>query len=208
MIRPIAYKVWINDLSEGKFLKEDGPGYVLIKDKNVSRVSLIATIIRAYKSDDGNYYSIVIDDGFGSIRIKSWGDDTKLISEFEQGDLILFIGKVREYNNEIYLTPEIVRKTEANWEILRKLELIKEYGKPSTKVKEVVQEVTYEEPVEESNESIRQKILESIESMDNGEGVSVGEVSRDMNHEKVMLMINELLREGEIFEIKGRLKIV
>ncbi len=208
MIRPIAYKVWINDLSEGKFLKEDGPGYVLIKGKNVSRVNLVATIIRTYKSDDGNYYSIVIDDGFGSIRIKSWGDDTKLISEFEQGDLILFIGKVREYNNEIYLTPEIVRKTEPNWEILRKLELVKEYGKPTTKVKEVVQEVIYEEPIEESNESIRQRILELIEKLDRGDGVSVDEVSKDVNQDKAILMINELLREGEIFEIKGRLKVV
>ena len=49
-----------------------------------------------------------------------------IFDPFATGDIVDFVGKLREYQGEIYLVPEIIRKIDdQNYELLRELEIRK-----------------------------------------------------------------------------------
>ena len=133
-LRQVAYKVWISDILKNDFNTGSGewdPNYVVIGKNNVSRVNIIANIITNYTNEEGDYVSITIDDGSGSIQIKAWKEDVKSLKELSVGDTLLIIGRVKEYNTEKYLTAEIVKKlTNPEWLVYRKKELGKGYENP------------------------------------------------------------------------------
>lgn len=226
--RQIAYKVWISDLINGEYINPEGqwdPSYVKIKELKVSRVNIIANVINKYQNEDSSYISMVIDDGSDNISVKAWKDDIKLLKDVEVGDIVLTIAKVREYSGKIYLIPEIVRKLDKpEWIILRKKELISEFGDKKQEtghqiikneeefepgiLPEVVEESIFEE---ETSNSQRQKLLNTIEKNDKGDGAEITKVISESKIEesKAHNLIYELLKEGEIFEIKtGRLKLI
>lgn len=115
--------------------------HILFNSKKISRIYIIATVIQKFENDDNSYAAITIDDGSSDIRLKSWKDDTKLINNFMVGDLVLVIGRVRKYEDEIYISPEIVKKIDPNWELVHKLTLSNEA------VQEEKEEI-FEEPKE------------------------------------------------------------
>ncbi|MFH1376162.1 MAG: OB-fold nucleic acid binding domain-containing protein [Candidatus Woesearchaeota archaeon] len=227
--RQVAYKVWISDLINHDFIRQSGewdPNYVQIGNKKISRVNIIATVIEKSKADDGSYASLIIDDGSENVSVKAWKEDIKLIENVEIGTAILLIGRVREYNEKIYLSPEIVKPLDKlEWVELRKKELLKEYG-TATKFEEVKTEqpirqvegpkeilvATEEEIVEDiTTESDRQKILNDIEKLHGEDGVETEKVisNTDVEESRVRSIIQELLKEGEIFEISpGKIKII
>ena len=227
-IRQTAYKIWISDLLNKKVEKEEGewsPNYILINNKQVSRVNIVATVVMKYSSDDNNYSTLTIDDGSGDVQLKAWKEDISIFNDIDIGDPILVIAKIREYNSEIYLTPEIVKILDKQeWIEVRKRELIKLYGdRTSQEIKKTTREERIKEPqmkeieVEEvvSNNKVhlsgRQRILNSIENLDSEHGADIMKVieSSEIDEEKANLIIQELLKEGEIFEIRsGRLKII
>ena len=87
----------------------------------VSRVNIIAAMI--YKSEDFNYSSAVIDDGTGRIQLRSF-ENNAYFSKIDVGDIVLIIGKIREFNNEKYIVPEILKRiNNAKWVDVRRLEL-------------------------------------------------------------------------------------
>ena len=228
--RQTAYKVWLSDLINGNYVKNEGEwesNYVEVKDFQVSRINLVANVVFRFESDDENFCSVTLDDGSETIRVKTWKEDTSRLDGFKVGDIVMLIGRVREYNNEIYLTPEVVNKVEnPNWELVRKLELIKRCGKPSYEKKREVkveassvgtESVSEEKPVveedivEDGGDNKRQLILELITKNDSEEGVEMNEVVKEskLGEEEVTSIIDELLKEGEIFQPKqGRLKVI
>ena len=134
--RHIANRVWISDLYNGKFVEKESEldsSYVLLDNKKISRAYIIATVIQKFENEDMSYASITIDDGSSDIRIKAWKNDIDLISNSMIGDLILVVAKVKKYNDEIYLVPEIIKKIDPNWELVHKISLLK---RPKQEVKE------------------------------------------------------------------------
>ena len=216
LTRNTAYKVWISDLVSGKYSKgqeQFDSGYVDVKGKNISRVNLMGSVIDKFSGN--NYVSVNLDDGSGVIMLKAWQENTNLFLDVEIGDLILIVGKVKEYNSR-YIAVEFIRKIDNPlWLKIRKLELIKMYGEP-TRVefqtvidKKVVDEdITMnvvEEKVEETNSRVF--VLGLIEELDSGEGADFDEVVRRSCLEEASSIIQELLTEGEIFEVhKGKLR--
>ena len=227
-LRQTAYKVWISDLLNKQIQKEEGewsPSYILIDNKRVSRINLVATVVMKYMAEDKSYATLTIDDSSADIQIKAWREDVVTLENVDIGDTVLFIGRVREYNSQLYLTPEIIKPLEkSEWLDLRKKELEILYGgraistpevKPAIK-EEPKQEETIsiqEETVssEKTTENERQKILNTIESLDKNEGADTVEVieASKISEDEANSIIQELLKEGEIFEIKaGKLKII
>jgi RPA family protein len=107
MKRLSAQRVRICDLMMGKYFpgnkEEFKPAFVVTPwGQRISRVNLIATVIDKFVSEDGNYGTLVIDDGSDAIRVKVFRDAVKLVTNVEKGDRVLVIGKVREYGGEIY----------------------------------------------------------------------------------------------------------
>ncbi len=216
--RNTAYKVWVSSLLSGEYFKEEGEfgfWYTNINGKKVFRVNLICSIVDKYSGE--NYSSITVDDGSGVISIKAWKEGTALLSDFDVGDLVMIVGKVKSYNG-IYVVPEIVRKLDNPfWLKLRKLELAKEYGETGRvevnsiniseeKINQDAENVV-EEKVEDSNS--REKVLRLIESFDSGNGADFADVVKNSGLESAENVINELIQEGEVFELhKGKLRVM
>ena len=230
-----AKKVRIYDILNGKYFpgskEEMKASYVITPfgDK-VSRVNIIATVIEKFESEDGNYSSIRIDDGTEALRVKFFKEDTAIIKNVDVGDLATIIGKVKEYNGEVYINGEIVRKVDdVNTENLQKLEVLDELiekKKVVDEIKNLLDEMSEEElkktvknnfgideePLQVIRDNLKvvkeidykPKILEVIKSLDRGEGVEIGKILQlsDLPENVIENAINELLSNGSLFEPK------
>ena len=198
--RQIAYIVHINDILSGKFTKEDNlnPSYVRIGSKSVSRVNVIGVVIGL--NNDGSFQKIVVEDGSGKISLRNFEKRV----DVNIGDVIHLVGRIREFGNERYITPEIIKKNvNKKWSLVWKEFALKDDNEHGS---EKVEEINLEEVKFVHSESYIDKLLESIRALDSGDGASYKEVVKNIHDEKV---ISNLLLQGEIFEVKpGKLKVL
>jgi uncharacterized protein len=124
--RATAYKLKIGDVFSGKkILDGERFNFLELGDRKISRVNIVANIVEKYSSGEKAYVSLTIDDASGQIRIKVFGDDVQKFQDINQGDSVLVIGMLRNYNDELYITPEIIRKQDPRYLLVRKLEFEK-----------------------------------------------------------------------------------
>lgn len=202
--RQTAYKIRIKDLFSGQYLKEEGewaPTYVLFKDKKISRVNIIASVIDRYENEEKSYGTIDLDDGTGVIKGKVWREDIKLIEDINVGDLVLVVAKVKEMNDDRHLILEVIKVLKnPSWAELRKLELNKLWGVEAIKIENEV--------VDQSTVNSRQKVLSLIEKF---EEINEEELvdKLDLSKEEIFKIVNELIKEGEIYRpTPGCLRVV
>ena len=103
--------------------------------------------------------------------------------------------------------PAIIKKVDVSWLKLRKFEL-SQISKVNIKLYETEQPII-EEVVSISNTS-RQKILNLIDKLESEEGIDPYQLIKELrlNEKEAKIIITELIKDGEIFEIKGKLKIM
>ena len=120
--RHIAYKLRIRDILSSRYVKIEGvnPNYLQINDQEVSRVNVIGFVVQ--KSDMDNYSGLLIDDGTGKIPARAF-ENNFLLNNIDIGDVVLVIGRPREYLEEKYLLVEIAKKINPLWAKARSLEL-------------------------------------------------------------------------------------
>ncbi len=190
--RQIAYKVKINDLFKGNYVIQGGwdPNYIELNDLKISRVNIIAAVVDKKVTD--NLATISIDDGTATIVGKSFNEEVKKINDINVGDVVLLIGRPRKYNEELFISIEIIKTVDPIWAKVRKLELEQE-------IKEITPNSL---EVEQREESPRQKIITILKKMDNSEGVDISEVLNRANIENGEELIDELVKDGEIYENK------
>jgi len=216
MERSTAYKLWLSELNEKELIKQQeeyAPSYIETEGKKISRINLIATVIN--KNQKENFSSITLDDGSAQIRAKTWGDDNKLLQDIKIGDCALVIGKLKEYDSELYITPEIVKKQDINWYLLRIHELATTRGKPPQLEYKEDQDfpesghsedrLEIKEETIHPQESARQKILDTIASLETETGALIESVIQKsgINEDEANNILRELLQEGEIFKISS-----
>ncbi|MEA2037720.1 MAG: OB-fold nucleic acid binding domain-containing protein [Nanoarchaeota archaeon] len=208
--RQVAYEVKINEIIKGSYVKEEGewsPNYIEIGNKKISRVNLMAAIVDKQNQENTKYQNLIIDDGSGRISIRSFEENNNFDS-VGIGDIVLIIGRPREYLNEKYIVSEILRKIDnPKWVELRKLKLgsVEQPKEEETSV-EVNEEEVKEEPIEDDTDA---KILSLIKECDNGEGADTQDIIKKSNVEEAEEIVTKLLEQGEVFEIKpGKLKIL
>ena len=212
------------------------PSYVITEfGEKISRVNLLGVVTEKFSDEEQNYASVTIDDGFASLRVKAFAEQTKFLENIALGDLILVIGRVKNYNEENYVVAEIVRKVDDPnftilhmaevldklWEIKRMRddlqrvrdevsdEELKEYAKEKYAIDEEALRVVLESKKLERD--YKPKILDVIEKLDDGNGVEVAKLLQILNlpENVVEAAITDLLSAGEIFEpVVGRLKKV
>jgi len=139
MKRLTAKKASIGEIVNGKFIKKSGfeSSYVLTNlGRRLSRARALGLIVDKFISADEKYATITLDDSTETIRCKVFVN-TKLFDGFGSGDLVDIFGKIREYNGEIYIMPEIITKVEPNFETLRILELEKIFREQREKIKKI-----------------------------------------------------------------------
>ena len=210
--RQIAHKTTVKGILEGKYVKEEGmkPNYVLLKTgKQLSRVNIIGVAIDSQKDPLTNTQIITLDDGSGKINVRSF-DAEFSFKNAEIGSAINLIGKVREFGNERYITPEIITPIKKEWIAVRKLELeLKEIKEGKNVTKNNLEEPTSDFEEEIIIENPYQQIIELVKKLDSGNGADVEEILLKTTIENPDKKIKTLLEEGEIYEIRpGRLKVL
>ena len=214
--RSTAYRVRIADIINNQFIKQEGfnPSYIELGKNQVSRVNLISTVVGKYTSDDENYSALTLDDGTETIRVKGFGPEVFKLKNVNVGQIIRLVGKIKEYNDEKYLTCEVATVLDSNWIIVNELEL----GKIVPVEKAFVVEKKFENSVEQpitvdsiESENLNIKILNLIRDEDKGSGAMTETVlsKSGLSDESAKDILFALLKSGEIFEPKkGILKIL
>ena len=118
--RQTAYKCTIRQILESKYVQQQGwePNYLEMDiNKKVGRVNIIAAVV----SKENN--TITVDDGSGQINLILFQDQERA-NNIDIADLLMIIARPREYQNQRYLVPEILKKIEdTRWVKYRKKEL-------------------------------------------------------------------------------------
>ena len=124
--------------------------------------------------------------------MKIFGNDEIMkYSDINQGDTIIVIGVLRNFNNESYIAPEIVKKKDPKYLLVRKLEIEKERSK------DVVQ------MGKEQITAVKDRILESIKKAEPEGGIEMDKLVmelRDISPEIINQEVQKLLEEGIAFE--------
>ncbi|MSS74911.1 hypothetical protein EXS73_01720 [Candidatus Pacearchaeota archaeon] len=194
--RNTAYKYRVGQIITGKPVMEgDKLKHLDINGKQVVRINLIANVIDKYIQDgEKKFASITVDDGTGQVKIKTFGDDIEKLTPYNQGDTLLVIGLARSWNNELYLTPEIVKKKDTTYLLIRKAEC--EADLPKTT-----------DPTQRN--ALKDLILTLVKDAEKDQGIDIEKMILDLkDHPSTINQeIKKLLEEGMIYEPRpGRLR--
>lgn len=191
--RHIAYKFRIGDLLMGKpVMDSERFSFLELGDKKIIRVNVVGNIVDRYDSEgETRFTSFTIDDGSGQMKMRVFADDVLKFKNILQGQTVVVIGILRFYNNEVYISPEIIKEQDPKYLLVRKLETEKERNKNTSSVEKT--EIT----------AIKDKILEKIKSSEDDGGIETDKIImelREATPEIINQEIQKLLEEGIIFE--------
>jgi RPA family protein len=206
--RITTVKTKIKPINTGKFVPGEGfnPSYVITNNgMKLSRVRILATVVDKFLAESGKFASVTIDDSSDTIRAKVF-NAVSMFDKVSQGDSVDMIARIKEFQGEVYLVPEVITKVDdPNFESLRELEIRKQ-SKEADKKREIVLE--YQKQVSDLEELMRilkerfdmerdeveaiihstqteevkdvatdkNKVLSLIESLDTGPGCDYGEL--------------------------------
>jgi hypothetical protein len=199
--RHIARKVRIVDFLSARYVKQEGlnPNYIALGREEVSRINVIGVVIQAAEQENGA--SVAIDDGTGSVAVRSF-EPLPGLKDVNLGDVVLLIGRPREFNGERYVLIESLKKVAPGWAQVRGRELSSAMSSP---VVEKTEEVVL------GDVGTRSTILNLIRDLDEGNGVAVEDLAtaRIKDAGDVDAVVEMLLKEGDVFEVgAGRLKVL
>ena len=198
--RHIAFKLRIGDVLTGKpVMDRERFLFLELGNRKIVRVNIIGNIVDKYESEGEKKYSFfTLDDGSGQIKLKSFGDDVAKFKTVNQGQTVTVIGLLRYWNNEVYVSPEIIKEQDPKYLLIRKMEIEKQRTESS-------------KPVEKTQiVEIKDKILEIIKNSENEGGVDTDKIITDLREsspEIIKQEIQKLLEEGIAFEPRpGRIR--
>ncbi len=194
--RHVAEKIKIANILSGKFVHENekDTSFLQVGDRKIFRVQLIAAVTFIEKV--GSITNFLLDDGTGNISARFFEEDNKL-KEIMIGDIVLFVARPRNYNNQIYLSTEVWKKTTADWLKVRSLQLKDELIESKIEEKEKT-EIKVEENQAEEKDIAKVETTEEIQNSE--EKVVVNELSESnkiVNENKPEEILN-LAEEDEM----------
>ena len=213
--RYIAKKMRIKELLTNIFNQgneQESSSLQLKNGEKIYRCNVLALILN--KEVVGSLTNLLIDDGSGQIVVRSF-EPNKCVEELQVGHPVLVIGRIRKYNEERYISPEIIKKVSPGWLKVRAIELQSEQN-----LIEPVAEVDQAEEIELKNnntsETIEtddllplQKMVNLINKLDSGEGVLIEEIIEKSPIENTEVILEQMLEKGDIFQIMpGKVKVL
>ena len=222
--RMTAVRASVADIIKGKYGDDNGPRVISPFGVELRRVVLVGYIRNQYMGQ-GNFASITIDDGSETIRGKLWGTEASSLETVKLNSFVMVVGKVREYQDEIYIAPEIVRELDdPNYMTTHMLERYRamltlsgvtypdsasletdDFGSEQSSLEESTS--TSSTPKKSSVTGLSKQILQFIEQHANPEGVSIQDIVSFFEvggHEKsaVQLKVLDLIESERIVEIE------
>lgn len=211
--RETAYKIRIGDLLRGNPIFDQTPAepgtqitnprllYLELGDKKIVRVNIIANVVDKFESQgEVKFANITIDDGSGQIRARVFSDNLDKFEDIVQGDTLVVIGLIRSYNQELYIIPEIIKKQDPKYLLIRKLEIEKSFPKILTKEQRI------------ELKSYRDEIIDLIKNSESKGGIDKEEIIinfKAIKAETISQEIRRLLEEGMIYEPRpGRVRYI
>jgi len=197
--RQVAYKISIATILNSAFAKDEtSAGYIKVNDLVISRVNMIGILVS--KNEAQNSSSAIIDDGTGRINLRTF-EPSNVFSRAEIGDSVIVVGKIREYNDEKYIIPEIIRKIDNRWVNVRRNEIGNSQAavaENSDKTEEII-----------IVQSPKDNIYSIIKELDKGDGVLIDDIIKMSKSNDTESVVKTLLKSGDIFEVKpGMLKVL
>ena len=195
--RNIAFKLRIGDILKGAPTRDaDKFLFLDIGGRHVVRVNILANCVDKFiQEGEKKYASLTIDDASGQIRVKAFGDDIVPLKDVVQGDTLQIVGNVREWNGELYVIPEVIKKVDARWLLVRKLE---------------IQKARKDMPVAEKGDSdLKNSIMGKIKGAEADGGIDVDTIIMDVeaSPDAINAEVKKLLEEGLVYEPRpGRLR--
>lgn len=200
--RETAYKLRVNDLLRGNqiFEETENPNkrlkFIELGDRKIIRVNIIANVIDKYESEgEKRFASITLDDGSGQVRVRVFGEDISKFTDISHGDTLLIIGVLRFFNNEVYILPELIKKQDPKYLLVRKLEIEKSYSNIQPKKQEI--------------KVLRDEVIMMIKEAESREGIDKEEIILKIKSPPQLISqeIQKLLEEGIIYEPRpGRVR--
>ena len=217
--RSPSTQLTIQDILGGEYIQDESntTNHLLTTDKKkVVYANLIGNILR--KEVVGTITNFWVDDGTGQIILRFF-EDHKKARELKVGDIVLVIGKPRVYNDEKYISPEIVSKVDPLWLKIRSLKLpIKETKKtivpisqtlPDTSEKLEQEEEIVDEEKDKKELLPMEKIARLIKELDRGQGALIESVLEQSPLTDTEQILKRMLENGEIFQNSpGKVKVL
>ncbi|MFH1801636.1 MAG: OB-fold nucleic acid binding domain-containing protein [archaeon] len=191
--RNVAYKLRIGDILIGKPVM-DGEKFSFLElgDKRIIRVNVIGSVIDKYESEgDRKYFFFTLDDGSGQIQARVFGDDVAKFQNVSQGKTVLVIGLLRIWNENVYISPEIIKEQDPKYLLVRKLETEKERAKNSIQLGR------------EQIIAVKDRILRSIKNAEEDGGIEVDKIIMELRETSPVIInqeIQKFIEEGIVFE--------
>lgn len=209
--RETAHKIRIGDLLRGNKIFDQSYTdkntqvinprliYVDLGNDKIVRVNIIANVVDKFESErETKFATITLDDGSGQIKSRVFGEDINKFKEIVQGDTVLVIGLLRSYNQELYIIPEIIKRQDPKYLLIRKLEIEKSHGRPLTN--EQKKEIR----------AVREDVIDIIKISEQQEGIDKEDIImkfKDIKPNLITQEIQKLLEEGIIYEPRpGRVR--
>ena len=195
--RNVAFKLRIGDILKGRPMISEGKFLFLeLGDKRVVRVNVLANCVDKFVQEgEKKYATLTVDDASGQFKLKAFGEDVGMFENVVQGDTLQIIGNVREWNGELYVIAEVVKKVDARWLLVRKLE---------------IQNARKDMPVvEDGDNSLKNSIMDKIKAAETDGGIDVDAIIMDVeaSPDAINGEVKKLLEEGLIYEPRpGRLR--
>jgi RPA family protein len=206
--RNVAYKLRVGDVLRGQPILDttnlDNNGnprfkFIDLGNKQVVRVNVVANVVDKFSSEgDKSYSTLTIDDASGQIRVKMFGEDVQKFSEINPGDSVMIIGLVRFFNDELYISPEIITIKDPRYLLVRKLEIEKEGPQVSDKP------VAKEEVL-----AVKDQIIKAIKESEESGGIDAEKLIMSIKADPALVNseIKKMLEEGLAYEPRpGKLR--
>lgn len=190
--RETAYKLRIGDILRANQIFEEVESlnkklrFVELGNKKILRVNLIANVIDKFESEGENKFAtLTLDDGSGQIRIRVFGEDIEKFRDLIQGDTLIVIGLLRSFNQELYILPDIIKKMNPKYLLIRKLEIEKSSPNLTPEKKQEIK-------------VLRDEIIEMIKNEEINEGIDKEEIIMKIkvNPNLISQEIQKLLEDG------------
>lgn len=191
--RNIAFKKKIGELLIGKpILEAEKFRFLELGNQQIVRVNVVGNIVDKYESTgDKTYIFFKLDDGSGQISLKVFGEDVQRWKDLAQGQTVIVIGVLRYFNNETYISPEIIKETDPKYLLVRKFEMEKE-------------EVKNADPIDrETIVAVKDKILATIKNAEDDGGIEMDQIIlnlKDISPEIIKQEVHKFIEEGIVFE--------
>jgi RPA family protein len=213
-----AVRASISDITNGNFGDDTGPHVVSPYGVELRRVVVVGFVVsKFYREGDESgkkrFESVTLDDGTDTIQVKVWDDDAAVLEGVKENILALVIGKVRKYEDETYIIPEIVRElTDPNYMSLHLMEryktILTRSGVTLPSTAEHEQEVlspTSTEPATPVKGNLAKDIVSYIQLESPDEGMPLKDIvvyfeNKGKDPDKVQTKVWELAAEGHIIE--------